>query len=259
MDISPENFVSIDGILADVLKVVKDGSTKLNSKGWYTSQIQQALEELSFDTFFAEHNSSFDVPSNLRLNMPKGAFNLRAIYAFNGDHCVIANSQRLYSKRNFINSDSGVGYVAADKYFNGNDQFVKNRGASTSDSNNRPTGVNYYSIQNGMIMLSESCLNFQKIMLVYNGIMTDIGEAPIVPQFFRQAVKDYVTILALETKMTDTIGTNEYNHWANLKYSYEGKMNHPYDGSWIKAERRSKQMNNAERRDIKTYMSRLNF
>ena len=56
MDLSPHNFVSVNEILADVLKIVKDSSFKLNSKGWYTSQIQQALEELSFNTFFNDVN-----------------------------------------------------------------------------------------------------------------------------------------------------------------------------------------------------------
>jgi hypothetical protein len=88
MDLSPKNFVSIDIILADVLKTVDDASTKLNSKGWYTSQIQQALEELSFDTFFDERNANFDVPKDLRLELPEGAFNLRKVYLFNGNSCT---------------------------------------------------------------------------------------------------------------------------------------------------------------------------
>lgn len=262
MDLSPHSFVSIDEILADVLKVVKDGSFKLNSKGWYTSQIQQALEELSFDTFFNEQNMSFDVPDNLRLDMPKGAFNLRAIYLFNGSDCNIENSVNVYRKKNFINSKSGKGYVSHDKFYNGNDKFMSRRGierGSESRSDNRPLNVNYYAIQNGTIMLSDSCKSFQKVMIIYNGVMANIGEVPLVPSFFRQAVKDYVTILALETKMTDSIGTNSYNHWANLKAKYENSKNHPYDGTWIKAERRSKTLNNAERRDIKEYLTRFNY
>jgi len=254
MDLSPHNFVSIDVILSDVLKIVKDGSFKLNSKGWYTSQIQQALEELSFDTFFSELNADFDVPENLRLDMPKGAFNLRAIYLFNGDECNIETSVNVYIKGNFINSKSGNGYVARDKFYNGEDKFHIHRGANKSGdsrSDVRPLGVNFYAIQNGMIMLSESCRKYQRVMLVYNGIMSDIGEAPLVPQFFRQAVKHYVLCPALETKMTDKVATAEYNHWARLKQGYEAKKDHPYDGSWVKAERRAKTLNNAERRDIK--------
>ncbi len=268
MDISPHNYVSVNAILADVLKTVKDGSFKLNSKGWYTSQIQQALEELSFDTFFDEQNQSFDLPDNLRLDMPKGSFNLRAIYLFNGDNCDIGKSVNVYYKRNFINSVDGRGYVAHDKYYNGNDPYHIRRGARrgevdspTSNADNRldPKNAHFYAIQNGTIMLSENCKRFQKVMLVYNGIMADIGDTPIVPQLFRQAVKTFVLIPALVEKMTDTIGTNEYNHWALLSNKNEAKHNHPYDGTWVKAERRSKQLNNAIRRDIKEYLTKMNY
>jgi hypothetical protein len=258
MDLSPHNFVSVDEILSDVLKLVNDSSFKLNSKGWYTSQIQQALEELSFDTFFDERNESFDIPDNLRLDMPRGAFNLRQGYLFNGDNCVIENSVPIYSKRNFINSNSGNGYVANDKFYNGNDRFHMNRGQAPRDKKD-PSNLYFFGMQNGVIMLSESCRSFQKIMLVYNGVMTDIGEVPIVPQFFRQAVKDWVSVKALEMKLNDVVATNEYSHWNNLYNRYENSLNKPYDGSWAKAEHRSKQMNAKERQDIKMYFQRMRY
>lgn len=259
MDLSPHNFVSVNTILADVLKTVKDPSTKLNSRGWYTSQIQQALEELSFDTFFSEHNQAFDMPDNLRLDMPKGAFNLKNIYLFNGDDCTIGATANVYWKRNFINGRSGSGYVANDHWSNENDRFHKKRGFQGDDRQNHPEKLNFFGIQNGQIMLSESCRGFEKVMLVYNGILTDIGEAPVVPQFFRQAVKDYVTVKALEQKSNDMVGTNEYGHWVNMLNRYEARLNQPYDGSWAKAEYRSKQLNNKVRSDVKEYFTRLNY
>lgn len=259
MDLSPHSFVSVNTILADVLKTVKDSSFKLNTRGWYTSQIQQSLEELSFDTFFNEQNQSFDMPDNLRLDMPKGAFNLKNIYLFNGDKCDIGTSANVNWKRNFINGGSGSGYVANDKWENPNDRFHKKRGFTGDDRQNAPDKVNFYSIQNGMIMLSESCRGYEKVMLVYNGVMTDIGEVPVVPQFFRQAVKDWVSVKALEQKMNDKVATNEYGHWANMLNRTEARLNQPYDGSWAKAEYRSKQLNNAVRSDIKEYFTRLNY
>lgn len=197
MDLSPHNFVSVNEILADVLKIVDDSSFKLNSKGWYTSQIQQALEELSFETFFNQVNKSFPVPENLRLDMPKGAFNMEQIYLFNGDDCNIGDTVNVYTKRNFINSKSGNGFVARDKYYNSGDRFHKQRAIRDTDQRRLAAGTGrspnlkgpdnlYYSgIQNGVIMLSANCRNFQRVMLVYTGIMTDIGETPVVPQFFR--------------------------------------------------------------------------
>lgn len=260
MDISPHSYVSTNEILADVLKIVDDSSFKISSEGWYKSQIQQALEELSFDTFFDERNESFDTPSDLRLDMPKGAFNLRGIYLFSGTECNIAKSVNVYHKKNFINSKSGNGYVAKDKWENGRDPFYQSRSAGESDSlNNNPSNVFFFSIQNGTIMLSESCRNFPKVMIVFNGIMTDIGEAPIVPQLFRQAVKHYVAVPALKEKMKDTIGTASYNHWAMMHADYKAQKDHTYEGSWVKAERRAKGLNNKIRQDIKENLTRLNY
>ncbi len=65
MQFSKHDFVTVNEILADVLKIVQDTDFKINSKGWYTSQIQQALEELSFDTFFLTINRTFPVPNDL--------------------------------------------------------------------------------------------------------------------------------------------------------------------------------------------------
>jgi len=274
MDLSPENFVTVNQILADVLKVVKDSSFKLNSRGWYISQIQQALEELSFDTFFDERNMAFDVPEDLRLDMPKGAFNLRDIFLFNGDVCTISNSVNVWSKSGMINGKSGNGFVARDTGVEKNDPFYRrddvlranNQSADAqlafNDPQNQSRGTNglyFASIQNGTIMFSQSCRKFQKVMVVYNGIMTDIGEAPIVPQFFRQAVKDFVLVPALETKATDKVGTNEYGHWMGLMNKYQNSKDHPYDGTWIKAERRATVLNTKNRLDMKEYMSRLNY
>ena len=61
MNFSPSSFITVNELLADVLKSVKDSDFKANSKGWYTSQAQQALEELSFDTYFDEKNTVLDI------------------------------------------------------------------------------------------------------------------------------------------------------------------------------------------------------
>ena len=62
MNISKENMISPLEILSDVLKLADDESFKDNSKGYYMSLIQQALQELAFDTFFDVRTEFFDVP-----------------------------------------------------------------------------------------------------------------------------------------------------------------------------------------------------
>lgn len=272
MDLSPSNFVSIGDILADVLKVTRDSDFKTSSKGWYTSQIQQALEELSFDTYFDEQTAILPVSDNLRVEMPKGAFNLKQVYLFNGDKCTIQGRVNVYFKKNFINSCTGNGYVARDNWKNEEDPFHTQRGglkffnnvaygrsSSYTNSENRSERLYYCGIQNGLIMLSENCRKFDNLFLVYSGIMTDIGEAPVVPQFFRQAVKAWVLVSALQEKMTETIATKEYSHWANLQARYERDINDQSNGVWVNAERRAKRLNSKERVDIKEYLTRMRY
>jgi hypothetical protein len=266
MNISPSSFVTIDEILADVLKSVDDSGFKVHSRGYYISQAQQAIEELAFDTFFSEHNMAFDMPENLRLEMPKNAFNLKQLYAFSGDDCTIENSAVIYYKRNFINAKSGNGYVARDKYDNRKDPFQKQRTFRDDSFLNSRRNIEvrsqssellYYGIQNGLIMLSTSCKKYPKVMMVYNGTGTEIGEAPIIPLFMRQAVKDYVTVKALETRMA--METEAFNKWASLYRIHSENLNKPYEGSWAKAEKRVKNLDSKQRADIKEYMARLDY
>jgi hypothetical protein len=272
MDQSPHSYVTIDEILSDVLKSVNDASFKKNSKGWYTSQAQQALEELAFDTYFREENRAFNVPENLRLELPSGAFNIREMYLFNGDECNINNSAVVYHKKNFINGTSGNGYVARDTYKNARDPFHTKRGnrldripgIQNGRSDRFSTGsgltneVYYFSVQNGLIMLSSSSKNYQKVMIVYNSVGTEIGEAPIIPSFLRQAVKDYVTVKSLESIMA--MDDEKFNKWNALYGIHKNNLGDgDFNGSWAQGKRRVKRINTKERNDIKEYMSKLNY
>ncbi|MFN5416288.1 MAG: hypothetical protein ACK5B9_04465 [Flavobacteriia bacterium] len=253
MEFSPSSFVSVNEILSDVLKVVDDSSFKINSPGWYKSQVEQALEELSFDTFFLTINKDFEIPCDLKLELPLGAFNLRQIYVYNGDKCDFSCAQVVYHKSNFLGSGSGNTYLARDRYTNDRDRFHKHRGTSQIVPNN----VFFYGIQQGIINLSPNCKQFQKVMLVYNGIQSDIANSPIVPLYLRQAVKDFVTVKGLETRIAQE--TVNLQRWNLLLARYDNSLNHPYDGSWVKAERRVKTLDNKHRQDMKEYLSRMNY
>lgn len=268
MNFTRQSFVTSNEILADVLKIVGDSDFRTNSKGYYISQIQQALEELSFDTYFDERNESFDVPENLRLELPEGSFNLKQVYLFRGDDCNFGSkSQIVYHKRNFINDATGSNYVARDKYKN-DDLFYKSRNQGHRNdhgdrsSGNDRGGINnlyFYGIQQGVVMLSGSCRNFEKIMLVYNGMGAAIGDIPVIPNFFRQAVKDYVAMAALGAKIAENVGRPEFNQWQSIQNGIERSLNKPYDGSWAKAEHRAKNLDSKHREDLKEYLSSMDY
>ena len=255
MNFSKHDFVTINDILADALKLVGDVDMKFNSRGWYTSQIQQCLESLSYDTFFLDVEKDLELPESLRLEMPQGAFNLQQVYLYNGDTCHIQNRVNVYHKKNFINDRSGENYVARDNYSNYRDRFHKQR----SMISNTPDNVFFYNIQNGMIMFSPNCYGFQKVKLVYNGVHTQIGEVPIIPTYLRQAVKSKVVVEGIKSRMAQSIGTPEYNQLFNLLNVHENQLSHPYDGEWVKAERRVKSIDRKQKQDIKEYFQAMNY
>ena len=194
MEFSKNSFVSPDEIMADVALFAGDSDFRMVSQGWYISQIQQALQELAFDTFFDKQSLSFEMPENLRHEMPEGMFNLTEMYLFNGDVCNIQNAQNVWFKRRYFTG--GNGYVARDTNNNNNDPFYKNRtgrGDRLRSDGYRQNGgrsetinnLYYYNIDNGYIMFSSSCLKFEKVFIQYSGMGCNIGDQPIIPTYLR--------------------------------------------------------------------------
>jgi len=267
MNISKHSFVTPEEILSDVLKLADDEGFKDNSKGYYMSLIQQALQELAFDTFFDERTESFNVPQNLRLDMPKGAFNIKQIYLFNGTECNIANSKNVYWKRNFYTK--GNGSLSKDKW-NNDDPFYDNRSTPNSngllnDPSYRRAGVGsslselyYYNIQAGEIMFSSNVRNFEKVALVFNGTGVNIGEIPFVPMLFREAVKSWILNPVYQIKMAKAEGA-QFNKWQTLFSMNNAALNKPFDGLWAEAQYRAKSIDSKQREDIKEYICRFNY
>jgi len=82
------DFVSIEHLLAEVTATVDDVEFRKGfKKGWYTSRIQDALQELSFDTFWQKVTHDWEVPQNCRIPMPENVFNIREIYLYSGELC----------------------------------------------------------------------------------------------------------------------------------------------------------------------------
>jgi hypothetical protein len=265
MNYSRKDFITPNEILADVLKSVKDEEYLHNSPGWYISQMQQALEELSFDTLFDEKTMDFKVPEDLNLEIPKGTFNLIQIYLFNGENlCSINNSQIVWHKRNYFTK--GNGYLARNKadsrdpfygnsFFDGNNRDFDN---SQIDYRYKQTGKEntfYYNIHNGIIMLSPACRSFERIAIRLNGTGCAVGDAPVIPLFFRQAVKDYLCEVTLRNRMVDDPSVT--GAWKIYDRNLNKNENFGfYTGSWYKAKKRISSMNDHERESLREYLAK---
>ena len=109
------DFVSVDHLLAEITATVNDTDFKKGfSKGWYTSRIQDAIQELSFDTYWLKVQHDYKVPANCQIDMPENVFNIREIYLYSGEICDPVTSQVVYWKRLFNNTNKGNGYTSND-------------------------------------------------------------------------------------------------------------------------------------------------
>lgn len=265
MNTSRNNFVTVNEILSDVLKKVDDERMDINSKGYYTSLVQQALEGLSFDTFFDIRRESFPFPKdNLTLEMPIGAFNVKEVYLFTGSECDITRSQKVWHKENYFTR--GIGYFAGNKANNSNDPFFPSNTLGRNELQRGEGRINqlrragnldsqyFYNIQNGMIMFSSFCRNFPMVHIVYNGTGCDLGDIPIIPLFLREAVIDFVAEATLVIRMA-----KDPKAWAQLWSIYDKKLNRDEQygwgtGSWYRAKYRVMSLSSAEKSDLFEYL-----
>jgi hypothetical protein len=247
------DFVTHNQLLADALVFCGDEATRERTKGWYVSQVQRALEELAIDTFFNER--TVDLPFNkvkLQMELPSNMFNLRELYMWSGDCCSPQNSVIVHYKRHHNNKPGvgGTGHTARRKENQMRDQFFAP--TSTTSSSYDP-GVYYANMQDGVLMFSSNCAEYDMVRLVGNGYGGDIGDAPVVPRFLRTAVIDYVAREFFKAK---------YGKDRTFRLQYldaDAALNKPYDGSWAKARYRIKSMNTWELNSLKEYYSRMNF
>jgi len=246
MHFSPDDLLTPDQIKADVLLLVDDEEERELNPGFYTSQIQQAMDELGYDTFFHEIYKDFAVPDNLNIKIPSGCFNIRNIYLYNGDCCKIEDMVNVYWKKNYKSSGTGKSYTSMNKpgvY----DNFI--------DPISDETNLYYFNVNNGYINLSSSCTTYDNIRIQFNGLNTSIGDTPLVPREFRQAViswaaeKAFAVLKGRDSKKWRQSWLDEYNKlYAD-----------PYDGLWAKAINRAKRLDTKYMNDMKEYMSRMNY
>jgi len=249
MNTSHLSYHSVDEILADALLKAGDKNMKYMSKGYYTAQIQRALQKLSFDTFFTEKEQSFELdPSCPQVTMPKGAFNLLEVFAYNGE-CKPKNGVLVWFKRGFTGNILG-----RDAWNNDKDFFYPTRSSAP------PTDLFFFGVRNGVLHFSDSCKGYSKVRLRFNGLICDPGETPCIPMFFREAVIDFVAKQSLLARIGDEDSPMEMlSRWQYLLNEVKQSMDMPYDGTWDSALYYSKNLDTKLRRDISEYMLRLDY
>lgn len=250
MTISPDSLLSVADILSDVTRITNDRSFKALSKGAYTAIIQRALEQLSFESFFDKRMEVVAMNENGKFTLPKGAFNIRDIFVFNGKECEVEKgAKKVWAKENYYRSDRGNTTLSHDMGNNRDPFFPRRRETAFDD-------VYFYGVQNGVVILSQACHRFQNILISYNGMGADIGEEPFIPRYFRDGIVDYVCVEALLIRMSSAMDNSEFNRWSAIlnikKLDKEGR--YPGGGSWDKCIVRASSMDSGARSDLKQYL-----
>ena len=248
------DFVSLDIILADVLVLCGDENTRIYPKGWYVSQVQKALEELSIDTFWNER--TVDVPLDkikLQSKIPENMFNPREVYLWKGDCCSPETSVIVHYKRHYNNKPGvgGTGHTARRKEGGVYDPFFSPFRENSGQS--RVSGLYYANIQGGIMMHSSSSAEYDMVRFVGNAYGGNIGDAPIIPRFLREATIDWVVEKYFRARYGRDV---QYRvRWIDS----ENKLNKRFDGSWDKAKYRIKNMDTWEMNSMKEYFGRMNY
>ena len=240
------DFVSTNHILAEALVNVNDVDLRNGfTKGWFISRIQDALQELAFDTFYQTITDDIDFPKDkLAIPMPKNAFNIREIHVYNSTCCNTNTSAIVHWKRLYNNKGGATeGYTARSKdqgSSSPNDPFFKRHAGADS--------ALYANIQNGMIMFSASCRKYSKIRLVYNGMGVEIGDEPIIPRFFERFINDWI-----EERYYSAMKARDPRKYRGL--GQDAKMN--LERSLMKAKMRVSSMNTYEKESLEEYIGNI--
>ena len=249
------DFVSVDHLLAEITATINDTDYKKGfPKGWYISRIQDAMQELSFDTFWLTVQEDVEMPTNHQHEMPKNVFNIREIYGYTGTLCNPMRSQVIYWKRLFNNNYDGNGYTAQvkDDGSNGADIYQPNQRTYTGNMQGYYGPKFYYNVQNGLIMLSKETGMFPYLRIIYNGMGVENGDMPIIPRFFERAVVDYV-----EEKFYNAMKARDPRMYRPLWSDAYSKLNDLVNGSWNKARKRIKSMDSKQKDSMNEYISSM--
>jgi hypothetical protein len=241
--------ITVDDAITDITPMVDDEEMRQRSKGWYTKQVRDALTELGFDTLFDERNFVAAIPTSLVIDLPEGFAGMKNMWVFNGPVCAPGCRENVYIKKNMIRHGAG-------NYYANNREGM--RDALMERSMPQENNNFYYAgEQNGKLMLSSSCASFESIYVVYGGLGSDIGKAPIIPEYLKTAVVDYVVYNAVRF-----LHAKDPNRWAQSLNVADKALNgggRPQLGSWHKAMVRVAQIDPKEVADLRLTLSSFGY
>lgn len=244
--------ISANDVIADVLPFANDTGMKRGLDiGWYLGAVQTAITELGYDTMFAKRTWTAVIPRSAHercmLEMPEDLINITKLYAFSGSTCNPVESNTIWYAEGY-HRDNAAQFKEQKGQFNNN--LIMDDVATSFEVQS----TMFYNTMGNVLMLSDACLRFEKVYMLYRGTGVKFGDAPVIPHFLREAVTWMVVERALTVFLhEDRTGAtlNALKNAQNKLYG-DGRISNP--GALMKARRRVQASDTKEMEDMQKYL-----
>jgi hypothetical protein len=245
MDLNPSDFVSINEILADVLVILDDQDNSKLTPGYYRAAVKNSLDELSFNISFLKVVNDYAMPVDLMLDIPSGCYNMQSIQIYSGTPDNVQYTENVYWRRGVQTRGKETGLTASVRGWGVTDPFFR----VSVDENS----LYFFSVQNGIIRLSDSCSAYDYIRLVYCGVPSmNLDDLKMVPREVRSAI----TLRVVE-KCASALKLKDNKYRAVQVDAHQELDEFGFNGAWHQAVMRLAELDTKKHKDIILYNSSL--
>lgn len=239
--------VPVSDIILDASQALRDDDCrKAGGKPFYMAQAYRAVRKMGFDTLFDTRRTDIDI-TGLVLDLPAGCIGLVDLFLFSGDACDMAHARHVRIKPNMYNR-GGSGFLSRNMWRN-EDILQWNAGWSCAP----PRHLYFAGTDDKKIYLSASCLQYEKLHVVYSGLGVDeMGKSFNVPEWMAEAVTHFIQLKVAERLLQGNM--QFYRDWISRMNS-ELNVNNT-SGSWHQARTYFGRMDKKTRADMIQYMTR---
>lgn len=229
-------MLTADLVTADIAQVLGPSGPK--GQGVFNSYIQRALAGIGYMTLFFKKDFIATIPTDLVLDVPEDLANVERMHVFSGSKCEMTAANKVWMTSFKRYGPSGL--IKENRGFR--DKVQKGTISDTRD-------YLFGNIQQGKLMLSSACLQFEKIYVEYSGTGTVFGETPLIPPVLREYVINQVLVWVLPTMISQ-----DRNLYSGLLNIYEARLNGPGSvvGSTQYARMQANKIDRAKLQDLRT-------
>lgn len=247
MEINPKDLLSIQEVLADVIVNIDDEDNDKLTPGFYRAQVKYGLDELGFDVPFVKVTEDYPMPVDLILDMPSGCFNLHTIHLFTGTPDNVGYVENVYWKKGGQTRGKETGFTANQTGFNTGDPFCR--------VEVNPNSLYYFTIQNGIIRLSDSCSTYPFARLTFAGVPSmRMDDVKMVPRMVRKAL-----VLWATEKCAGALKHRDNTYRVIQSDAANQLDEYGLGGAWHEAKTRLKMLDKKMLNDVILYNARLNY